>query len=467
MSLKSHFYPKQIISIIILCITLSPFSLWKTNAFALSVEDETIMGQKFLAYIRETFEFVENDFTNNYINDLGHYLIKPLSPKYFPFNFYIVKENSMNAFAGPGGHIFFFSGLIRKMDTVDELAAIMCHEIGHVSARHIAERIELNKKIGFATLAGVLAGALIGGKAGSGLIAGTMAAGIQTQLHYSRNDERQADQLSFSYMEAGGFDPNGMIVMLNKIQKESWLGTDKIPAYLLTHPTGPERMANLDSMMTDYTPDLSKRETARFKELFPFFRTIVTAKSLDTYDAERSFNLDLEKNPASALPHLGLGIVYAERSEYEPAIRHLKKAQEINPDFIPILTSLGEVYQMKGDYRQAISVFGEALKLDSEDKPTLFLLGLSYEHLKEYAKAARLFEKLASFEPVKTEVYYHLGITYGRQDMLAQAHYYFGIYFKKLSQPEKANFHFDKARELAGNDSALRKKIHEAEQRVL
>jgi len=268
-------------------------------------------------------------------------------------------------------------------------------------------------------------------------------------------------------MEAGGFDPNAMIVMLNKIQKESWLGTDKIPAYLLTHPTGPERMANLDSMMTDYTPDLSKKETARFKELFPFFRTIVTAKSLDTYDAERWFNLDLEKNPASALPHLGLGIVYAERSEYETAIRHLKKAQEINPDFIPILTSLGEVYQMKGDYRQAISVFGEALKLDSEDKSTLFLLGLSYEYLKEYKKAAMLFEKLASFEPAKTEVYYHLGITYGRQDMLAQAHYYFGIYFKKLGQSEKANFHFDKARELAGNDSDLRKKIHEAEQRIL
>jgi predicted Zn-dependent protease len=467
LSLKNHFYAKPIIFITVLCIFFSPFSFWKPRAFALSVEDEKIMGQKFMAYIMEHFEFVENDFANDYINDLGHYLIKPLQPKYFPFNFYVVKENSMNAFAGPGGHIFFFSGLIGSMDTADELAAIMCHEIGHVSARHIAERIELNKKIGFATLAGVLAGALIGGKAGGGLIAGTMAAGIQTQLHYSRKDEQQADQLSFTYMEAGGFNPAGMIVMLNKIQKESWLGTDRVPTYLLTHPTGPERMASLDSMMTNYTPGPPKKETARFRELFPFFKTIVRAKSLDTHDAERLFNLDLEKNPDSALPYFGLGIVYAEKSEYEPALRHLKKAQEINPDFIPILTSIGEVYQMKGEYREAISIFEKALKLDGEDKSTLFLLGLTYEHLKEYGKAARLFEKLASFAPVKNEVYYHLGIAYGRRDMLAQAHYYFGVYFKELGQSGKAKFHFDKAKELAANDTALLKKINEAEQRHL
>lgn len=467
MSLKNYLYSKPIIFITVLCIFLSPFSFWQPKAFALSVEDEKIMGQKFVAYIREHFEFVENDFVNYYINDLGHYLIKPLQPRYFPFNFYVVKENSLNAFAGPGGHIFFFSGLIGSMDTADELAAIMCHEIGHVSARHIAERIELNKKIGFATLAGVLAGALIGGKAGGGLVAGTVAAGMQTQLHYSRKDERQADQLSFTYMKAGGFDPNGMIVMLNKIQKGSWLGTDRVPAYLLTHPTGPERMASLDSMMTNYTPDPPKNETARFRDLFPFFKTIVRAKSLEPHDAERLFNLDLEKNPDSALPHLGLGIVYAEKSEYELALRHLEKAQKINPDFIPILTSIGEVYQMKGEYREAISIFEKALKLDSQDKSTLFLLGLSYEHLKEYGKAARIFEKLAAFKPVKNEVYYHLGISYGRRDMLARAHYYFGVYFKKLGQSEKSRFHFDKAKELAGNDNALKNKIHEAAQESL
>lgn len=467
LSLKNYFHIKPIIFITVLCLFFSSSCFLKVKAFALSVEEEKIMGQKFLAYISEHFEFVENDFVNHYINDLGHYLIRPLSPKYFPFDFYVIKENSLNAFAGPGGHIFFFSGLIGSMDTVDELAAILCHEIGHVSARHISERIELNKKIGFATLAGVLAGALIGGRAGGGLIAGTMAAGMQTQLHYSRKDEQQADQLSFTYMKAGGFDPNGMIVMLNKIQKRSWLGTDKVPAYLMTHPTGPERMASLDSMMTHYKPEPPEKRAERFRELFPFFKTIVRAKSLETHDAERRFNLELEQNPDSALPYLGLGIVYAEKSEYEQAVSYLKKAQAINPGFIPILTSLGEVYQMKGDYNKAIDVFEKALALDGEDKATLFLLGLSYEHLEEYGKAIRLFERLASFEPVKKEVYYHLGISYGRRDMLARAHYYFGVYFKKLGQASKSQFHFEKAKELAGNDPILQKKIHEAEQRIL
>ena len=119
---------------------------------------------------------------NDYINDLGQYITRALETKPFPFQFYLVKDNTLNAFAGPGGHIFFYSGLIDMMDDVDELAAVMSHEIGHVSARHLSNRIEQNKTMAIAVLAGMLAGALMGGKAGGAIATGTMAAGIQKQL---------------------------------------------------------------------------------------------------------------------------------------------------------------------------------------------------------------------------------------------------------------------------------------------
>ncbi|NIR12428.1 MAG: M48 family metalloprotease, partial [Desulfobacterales bacterium] len=95
------------------------------------------------------------------------------------------------------GHIFVFSGLINEMEEIDELAAVMCHEIAHVTARHLAHRIEQSKNLGWATLAGILAGILIGGSAGAAVMAGSQAATAQAQLHYSREDERQADQLGF------------------------------------------------------------------------------------------------------------------------------------------------------------------------------------------------------------------------------------------------------------------------------
>ena len=127
------------------------------EAFALSVEEERVLGQEFMAKIRKQFNVVDDDFANEYINDLGQYLITPLEIQYFPFRFFVIRDNRFNAFAAPGGNIFVFSGLIEAMERVDELAAVLCHEIAHVSARHLAERIEQSKKIGLASMAGVLA----------------------------------------------------------------------------------------------------------------------------------------------------------------------------------------------------------------------------------------------------------------------------------------------------------------------
>jgi len=438
------------------------FYFGESKAFSLSIDEEQILGEQFLANVRKHFDLVDDDFANEYINDLGHYLIKPLETKHFPFRFYIVKDNDLNAFAGPGGHIFFFSGLIEVMEEVDEFATVICHEIGHISGRHISQRIEQNKKIGIATLAGVLAGALIGGKAAGAITTGAVAAGIQKQLSYSRNDERHADQLGFKYTAEAGFDPSGMITTLKKLHQGQWSSADSIPSYLLTHPGGPERMSNIDIMLTNHNRKPETEQTKRFRELFPFFKTVLSAKYLDPHDAERLFNRELEKDPNSPMAHFGLGIVWKERSEYPRSINHFQKALISLPDSLPILRNLGEAYQLVGQDNKAITVLEKALEKDNQDRSSLFLLAASYQQQEEYQKAARLYERLTSMEPVKDEVYYNLGVSYGRRGNLARAHYNFGIYFKRLKKIRKARFHFQKAEDLAKDDPALRDRIRKA-----
>jgi len=429
------------------------------TAFALSIEDEKKLGQKVLANIRRHYEIVDDDFARDYINDLGSYLIESLETRHFPFHFYIIKDNSINAFAGPGGHIFFFTALIEVMEEVDELAAVMCHEIGHVSARHISQRIEYNKKIGIATMAGMLAGALVGGKMSGAIMTGSMAAGIQKQLNYSRNDERQADQLGVSYMDKAGFDPSRIIDALRRLGQGQWLASGNVPPYLLTHPAGPERMANIEAMLSDHASKPPKDEAVRFRADFPLFKTILRARYLEPHDAERLFKRKLEKEPDSALAHLGLGIVMKERSEYVKAIDHLKKALEGLPGSIVVLRQMGEVYRLEGQDREAIKILEQALAIDSQDRASLFLLALSFQNIEEYSKAVRIYNRLISMKPVKDEVFYNLGLSYGRQDKLPLAHYNFGIYFKRLKKPQKARFHFRKAEELSSNDPALKGRI--------
>jgi len=429
------------------------------QGYALSIEEEREAGEKFSEAVRKQVAMFDDDFCDAYVNELGQYLTKFLETKFFPFHFYIVQENDLNAFAGPGGHIFLYTGLIRGMDSADELAAVMAHEIAHVSARHISERVEQSKLITLATLAGVLAGVLIGGKAAGALMTGSMAAGVQTQLGYSRDDERQADQLGFKYMDQAGFDPGGMVVTLKRLERAMWVDANNIPPYLTTHPGGPERVSTTEIMLREHKGRTDNKDTAKFRRLFPYFKAVVAAKSEDPANAEKLFGKELEKNPDSVPALFGAGIVQKEKLQYAGAIGYLEKALSKEPEILPILTALAESYQMQGRDERAIRVLEKALKVDDRDKTALFLLAVSYQNLEDYRKSVVFLERLASMKPVRDEVYYHLGMSYGREGKLALAHYNFGLYFKKSGVLEKAMFHLRKAEELAGSDQILRNKI--------
>ncbi len=441
---------------------LGQASLETAGAYSLSVEDETKLGRQFVMNIRRYYEFIEDDFAVQYINELGQYLLRPIETQFFPFRFYILKDYTMNAFAAPGGHLFFFSGLIEMTQEVDELAAVISHEIGHITARHLAHRIEQQKKISWATLAGVLAAALVGGEAGSAIMAGTLAAGQQASLAYSREDERQADQLEHKYMDAAGFDPAAMIATLKGLERGQWFASSRVPKYLLTHPTGPDRMANIEVMLTGYAPKPPTKETTRLRALFPYFKAIVRAKSMEPHDAERLFKLDLEKAPDSAVAHLGLGIVYRDQADFSRAIDHVEKALKEEPDSPLILQNLGETYQVAGQEREAVEIFERALEIDHSNRAATYLLAVSYQNMEEYQKAVRLYERLAAAGAVKDEVYYNLGMSYGRAGILGRAHYNFGIYFGRIGEIDKASFHFEKAKEYARNDPTLERRIQKA-----
>jgi predicted Zn-dependent protease len=457
-NIAKRFYKIGIAAFLMVCLAVHGFPLQRV-AFALSIDEEKKLGREFMLKIQERYEFVQDAFVNEYMNELGQYLIRPLETKHFPYRFYVINENELNAFAAPGGHIVFFTGLIDMMEEVDELAGILCHEIAHISARHLSHRIEQSKKIGLATMAGVLAAILLGGKAASALMAGAVGAGAQAQLHFSRNDERQADQLGFKYIEAAGYNPKGMINMFKKLERISLVRGMNIPPYLLTHPAGTERMSNLDSMLQSHTPQPTKPETERFRKDFPYFKTVLKAKYADPQQAETFFREQIEKDPMSPTAHLGLGVCYMERSEYPEAVRQLKEAVMMEPDSLPILTYLSEAYQYTGRDRDAAGILESAHRIDPDNKTVMYLLGVSYLNLEDYPKAVRQLEKLASMPPVRREVYYHLGVAYGKGGRLGYAHYNLGLYFKKMGKMDKARFHFETAESKAGQDPLLRERL--------
>lgn len=464
---KSHarIWKPALLFLLFLCVILS--APGKTEGF--SIEDERLLGKEFIARVARTFRFLENDTAAQYLRDLGTYLGSFVDNKPFELNFYILHNPELNAFAAPGGHIFINTGLILEMENADELAAVLTHEIAHVTARHLAQRIAQHQKLAVGTLAGVLAGVLIGGEAAEALIAGSVAASMQAQLHYSRNDERHADQLGFDSMLKSGFQPEAMIGILEKITRSQWEGgPHRIPGYLRTHPAGPERMSNLEVLMSRGREPAARSRSETFRNLFPSFQVIVAATSLSPVEAEKSFRRMLSTAFSSrekSLAHLGLGIALGARARYADAVEHLQASIAMGEQPEPALIALGNIHRTAGNPREAISVLDRVLMADANNPVALYLTGLCYQQMERYDQAVRYFERLAAVEYHKDDVFYQLGVAYGRLDELALAHFYFGRYFARISQGPEILFHFRKAEELAKDQPRLLDRIRREMQR--
>jgi tetratricopeptide (TPR) repeat protein len=168
-------------------------------------------------------------------------------------------------------------------------------------------------------------------------------------------------------------------------------------------------MANIETMLQGYKKMPEPDKTKELRSRFPLFHAMVIALCNDKEDATREFKKRLIADPESIVAHYGLGLILEREGKINEALNHLKIALKKKEGSIPIM-----------------------------------------------------YERLTFLPPVKDRVYYNLGLVYGRQDKLALAHYNLGIYFRKLKRREKALFHFNKARELAGSKLALKEKIDRA-----
>ena len=212
-------------------------------------------------------------------------------------------------------------------------------------------------------------------------------------------------------------------------------------------------------MLSNVQRQPEKPETLKYRELFPFYKVSVSAKSGDPQEMEIRFRKQLERDPDSVLAQFGMGIVWQGRSEYERAVQHFREALKSRPDSVPVLRKLAETYQRTGRDKEAIQLLEKALRSDRQDRSSYLLLAKSYQNLEEHGQAIRLYERLLLMKPVKDEVYYDLGVSYGRENRLALAHYNFGLFFKRTGERRKATFHFQKAEELSKGDPGLASRI--------
>ena len=217
----------------------------------LSPAQEQMYGEYTVRELRRLGLLLEDPLAESYLQDLGYRLVADSERPQHPFTFFLVRSRDINAFATLGGYIGMNAGLVLTAQREDEVAAVLAHEISHVTQRHVLRGAERAKKdalpIALAMLGAVIAAqqAEDSGDASQAAVIGGMALMQQRQINYTRSNEHEADRIGIHTLARAGYDPLAMADFFARMERamRGNQGGWQAPEYLRTHPISTTRIS--------------------------------------------------------------------------------------------------------------------------------------------------------------------------------------------------------------------------------
>ena len=213
----------------------------------ITTADEYRTGATVLRNIRRAGMVVEDPIITDYLNDIGYRLLSNHDHGETKFTFFLVNDDSINAFALPGGFIGINYGLFTQTDTESELASVFAHEIAHVTQRHYARAYDVGPTSSLPILAALIAAIVLGGDNGnvaSAALATVAASQAAKQINFTRHNEQEADRIGIQVLSDSGFNPERMATFFEKLERQSRTYGIEIPEFLRTHPVSVSRISD-------------------------------------------------------------------------------------------------------------------------------------------------------------------------------------------------------------------------------
>jgi predicted Zn-dependent protease len=392
---------------------------------------EAQLGRSVVAQLRSAGAIMDDPLLTEYIQGVGARLAGHASDGDQDFNFFIVDDSAINAFALPGGYIGVNAGLLLTSETESELAGVLAHEVAHVTQRHIARSIydsQRSSMLNIATmLAAILLGAAadIGGGATTGLITAAQAATVQRQINFTRANEHEADRVGMETLSSAGFDPTGMSSFFEKLSQRYGNSRLQVPAILQTHPVTTARIADardrarqLPSVEVDDSPSYSIVK-ARLRAL----------QAPTSEDAHQIFVTRLDRGSSEPADRYGLALSLSRLGRDDEAERMFRELVEESPGVIPYRIGRGEALMSNGQVDAALDSYADAVGLFPRNVPLTISFAEALIAAGDPAAAHEILLDLLNNVPPTPEQIRLIARAANAEGDVSNAHFYMGEYY--------------------------------------
>jgi predicted Zn-dependent protease len=349
--------------------------------------------------------YVDDPELSEYLNTLGRKLTGASNGTSQEFEFFAIRDDTINAFAMPGGYIGVHTGLMLAAQTESELASVLAHEVSHVTQHHIARLVGKQNQLSPIGIAGLLVALLAtrsSSDLGSAALLATQGGAIQAQLGYTRDFEREADRIGFQVLQQAGFDTNGMVSFFERLQRATRTYENNAPAYLRSHPLTGERIADIQNRVHGgtYHQHLDSVE-------FHLLRAKLRSEQGVPRDTVAYFQnqLDGKRYAYEAGARFGLVNVLIRAKDFKRADTELHRLRGLLPQHVLIDLAAMRLKADSGDLRAAAEIGRNALSRQPAYRPLRYAYAQLLQKLGQHQEALIQLVDLSRSYPKDSRLY--------------------------------------------------------------
>ncbi|MET4693792.1 putative Zn-dependent protease [Endozoicomonas sp. NE40] len=435
-------------------------SLGDTTSGIVSPQQEYELGQTYLKYLRSRTPTISDAETKDYLERLTYRLAEHSGIHDHRLSTMIIDSSALNAFAAPGGIIGVNTGLFFNANNEAQFAAVMAHELAHLSQRHYARNVEEAQRKSIPTAAAIIASVVLmataGSDAGVAALSSTIAGIQSSSLRFSRQFEREADNLGIITLSRAGFDPNAMPEIFEEMNRSSRYQS-RPPEFLLTHPVTDNRIADSRARAAQMPSGGTKGSVD-----YQLVRMRLFALSAENPAAfAKQLQNELQDGYTSApdVTRYGLALASYLSKDYATAEKALNTLLEKHPNNLYMIMAKARLESAQGKHKEALARIDRALKVYLDNYPLMFTKAELQTESKDFTGARDTLQALSRSRPDDPDIWYYLAEAQGQAGDILGLHQSRAEFFFLSGNLDDAIKHLQYAKKLAGNNYALTARI--------